>query len=284
MWIFRTSRLTLAASLAAVTLFAAAVPNPDSTVDDMIRAGNEAYLRGDTTMADQLYRQAEQRTADPGLVAFNRAGLFFQAGNYREAELFYVRVLDDQAAPSKRRARAWYNRGVCLIHRGGVSEYRSAIESFERCLAIVTKSDDSLVTDAQHNLELAKLLWNQSRANDKEVPPPNTPPKDSPPESPPKPKAGDNEPTEPGDNPDAAKTKTKPDTQPVKAKPGQTPTPTGQKAVGKGNMAVLLDSVEKMDLSQEDARDYLRRIAERLEKDRRNSAAPGPERPNVLDW
>ena len=58
--------------LAAVFLLAAA-PLATETPDDLIRRANEALRAGDAETADQLYTTAEERTADPGLVAFNRA-------------------------------------------------------------------------------------------------------------------------------------------------------------------------------------------------------------------
>src|SRR5438128_8324322 len=90
-------------------LLLAAAPGAE---DDLIRAANAAYLRGDADAADMLYAQAEERAADPGLVAFNRAAVLFQRGEFREAELHYMRVLEDKACPPERAARAWFNRGI----------------------------------------------------------------------------------------------------------------------------------------------------------------------------
>src|SRR5207245_17713 len=87
--------------------------------EDVIRAANAAFLRDDLAAADRLYAAAEERTADPGLVAFNRATVLFQKGEFRDAELHYSRVLDDRACPPERAARAWFNRGTCLVRRGG---------------------------------------------------------------------------------------------------------------------------------------------------------------------
>src|SRR4051812_28791754 len=119
-------------ALVAACGVAAAMPQ----ADDLIREANAAFLRDDVAAADRLYAAAEERTADPGLVAFNRAAVLFQKGEFRDAELQYARVLDDRACPPERAARAWFNRGTCLVRRGGTAAvYRSAIACFERCLA-----------------------------------------------------------------------------------------------------------------------------------------------------
>ena len=72
-----------------------------------------------------------------------------------------------------------------MLRRGGLSQYRSAIESFERSLA-TPEVDPDLARDAEHNLELAKLLWLEARAkaNAKTLPnelPPEQPPEAKPP-------------------------------------------------------------------------------------------------------
>src|SRR5262245_10932041 len=85
--------------------------------DELVRQGNAAFRAGDAAAAGRLYAAAVEYTADPGLVAFNTAAVLFEQGEYRDAELHYVRALDDKAAPPDRRAKALYNRGVCIVKR-----------------------------------------------------------------------------------------------------------------------------------------------------------------------
>src|SRR5262245_43565913 len=87
----------------ALTLVSAA-PGPD--VEDLVRQGNEAFAQKDYAAAVKFYEQAEERTPDPGLVAFNKAAALFRLERYREAELSYQRCLEDGEAPETRRARA----------------------------------------------------------------------------------------------------------------------------------------------------------------------------------
>ena len=157
---------------ALIGLIAAA---PSGEPEDLIRRANAAFLAGDAEAADSLYAAAEERTGDPGLVSFNKAAILFQKGEFYAAEVHYARTLDDSACPPPRAARAWFNRGTCLLRRGGSpSVFRSAIACFDRCLDS-NILDEPLKADARHNLELAKLLW--AEANKKAAKPetPNAP-------------------------------------------------------------------------------------------------------------
>ncbi|OWK45654.1 hypothetical protein [Fimbriiglobus ruber] len=272
---------------AAVVLALAAASPPDiGPPDELIRLGNDAFLRGDAARADQLFATAGERTADPGLVAFNRAAVAVQKHEFREAEEDYTRVLDDRAAPPARRARALYNRGVCLLNRGGsAATLRSAIAYFEQAID-VPGSNAALTADAQHNLELAKLLWNRARAQEKVPPRPNDLPQDlPPPEPPPQRPDTDNDPNPPGDDPFGANGGAgKLESGAGAAQKGQQQRETRQQTPGAGSLPVRFDPNPPQALSPEDTRAYLRQINARLNKDRRDNIPPVPERPHVRDW
>jgi tetratricopeptide (TPR) repeat protein len=265
----------------AVGLAVAADPPDPRPPEELIRLGNEAYLRGDLAAAERHYAAAAERTTDPGLVAFNRAAVAAQLGEFREAELEYLRVLDDRAAPPDRRAKAQYNRGACLLARGGpASVYRSAIACFEQSLDLFP-ADDPLAADARHNLELAKLLWAKALAAEKTRPKPN----DLPPDVPDPPPEGTGR--DPGTDPDGpgGQSGLRPELVPGRP-PGGRPRETNQQTPGAGNLPVVLDADRPQPLTPEDTRAILQRVAERLEKDRRANARllTGPERPDVRDW
>lgn len=257
--------------------------------DELIRRANAAFQRGDTEAADALYAAAEERTGDPGLVAFNKAAVLFQRGEFRDAELHYIRVLDDKACPPDRAARAWFNRGTCLLRRGGSPGiYRSAVGCFERCLDL-RPADEPLKADARHNLELAKLLWIE--ANRKAAKPENL--NDPPPEldSQPPPQANGSDPQ--GNTPEAGPgADGQKDTQPVQ-QPTIGPTPknganqTDAKTAGNNpNLQPLKDDDKPQPLSPEDTREYLKRTEERLRKERQGMLRMlyGPDRLGVRDW
>jgi tetratricopeptide (TPR) repeat protein len=167
----------------SVCLLAAANPADDPNPDDVIRQANAAFEAGEaarakgeadvarqrTDEADRLYAMAEERTADPGLVAFNRATVLFKQEKYREAEMYYGRVLQDTACPPERAARANYNRGTCLLLLGGGSEvYLRAIAYLSRCHDS-DAADAQLKANARDNLELAKTLWKKAYDEEKKA-------------------------------------------------------------------------------------------------------------------
>jgi tetratricopeptide (TPR) repeat protein len=277
-------------ALTAVGLVAlvAAAPQDTRPPDELIRAGNAAVGRGEFDAAEKLYAAAEERTTDPGLVAFNKAAAHFHRREYAAAEQHYTRALDDAAAPAERRARALYNRGVCLVkrERAGLGEYRTAIDSFERCLGMAP-ADPGLVADARHNLELAKLLWAAARAKERKKPLPNEPTDDEPPQpQPPRPDPA-YDPFDPANGGPDGGPRYAGGTEPLgSASKGGTPRGTDAKTGGKGNQPVLANADRLPEWTDRQVREYLDRLAGRLAKDRRGTAvltAPA-ERPNVKDW
>ena len=158
------SRLALAVlPLAALVALVAAAPPQADAPDELIRRANELFRAGDADAveaADKLYASAEERAADPGLVAFNRAAVHFERGQFPQAEKQYDRVLGDAACPADRAAKAWYNRGTCLLRRGGsMSVYRSAVACFENTLdspAANAEASRSPIRAASHMMPALK--------------------------------------------------------------------------------------------------------------------------------
>jgi tetratricopeptide (TPR) repeat protein len=273
--------------LTAIVLLVAAAPPSTQSPDELVRRANEAFRAGDADAADVLYATAEELTADPGLVAFNRAAVLFERGQFRDAEAQYARVLDDAACPPERAARAWFNRGTCLLRRGGsASVYRSAIACFEHTIDSAA-ADEPLRAEARTNLELAKLLWNEARKKADEKKSPNDPP---PEEEKPQPRPQEPDRGHTGDDPGGADPggvgKKPVGTQPV-PKTGIQPTPNDQKTAGNNaNLDVLKDTSEVQHLSPEDTRAYLEEMAKRLKRERRAMLETlyGPDRPGLPDW
>jgi tetratricopeptide (TPR) repeat protein len=281
--VMRTSRvLVLLAALAAVS-----AGQPAESPDDLIRLGNDAFDRGDYDAADRFYAAAAEHTPDPGLVAFNRATAAVRRGNTLDAEANYIRALDDRDIPPARRARALYNRGVCLMLRGQSSAamLRSAIACFEQA-ADADGADAALAADARHNLELAKLLWDRARAKEHTPQRPNDLPPDVP--EPPPPRGQQDPGNDPGANDVGPNGPTGGRVEPIAgAGPkGSNPRETQQKAPGAGNLPVRLDPDQADSLSTDDAKSLLRQQVERMKKARHDNArlTAGPERPHVRDW
>ncbi|MFO0804086.1 MAG: hypothetical protein U0791_13310 [Gemmataceae bacterium] len=274
-------RRCLPALFAALALIAAA---PTDAPEDLIRRANAAFLAGDSETAESLYGQAEERTGDPGLVAFNRAAVQFQRGEFFAAESNYARTLEDAACPSARAAKAWFNRGTCLLRRGAsAAVYRSAVACFDRCLDS-PGADAPLKADARKNLELAKLLWIEAN---KKAAKPDAPNEPAPEESRPDPPAGSKDGNDPKSDPGGG-SGTKKDVRPMPV-PAPDKNAKGGNDTMPGNGAVLqpiADDGVPQKLSPEDTREYLRRAEQRLRDERRGlfKTLYGTPRPGIRDW
>jgi tetratricopeptide (TPR) repeat protein len=261
----------------ATTLLLAAGPQRVN-VSDTLTEANLAALRGDFTHAETLYEQAAQTSTDPGLVSFNKAYCAVQQQQYRIAEAHYRQVLDDTEAPRTRLASAHYNRAVCLIRIGGLTEYRLAIDHLEACLGF--EISEELRGDARQNLEIAKLLWISAREREKQKPKPNDPAKTDPPPS----------------------TKEDPPAPPPEMEPRQEPASTPQQGNGTnatgnaqktdktqggaGTLPVKFNGSELPPWTEAELTEYLQQLSKRVAKERRATealTAPAP-RPNVKDW
>jgi hypothetical protein len=276
---------------AAIVLAVAASPSTEPTAEQLIREANAAFIRQDFIAADQLYDAAGLVASDPGLVAFNHAAVQAENQNYVEAAKSYDLVINDAACPPERAAKAWYNRGTCLLHHPSATAavYRSAIACLDRCLNSQA-SDPPLKANARYNLKLAKLLWNEARKKEKRDDNPNTnlPPEERQDQIP-KPigseaVSGENAQGEgkaPGNNSDIVQ-------QPgvgegtrdiAKHTQAMTPGATGQ-------LQPLEDKNEIQPLSPEQTREYLRHTAERLRRAQQlmRRTLYGGERSGSHDW
>ena len=274
-------------SLLAISLIAATKTTPP---DDLVRDGNAAFERGDYPGAESLYTQAEERAADPGLVAFNKGDALYQQEKYREAEVHFRRALSDAAISPERRRRTLYNLGNSLLKQAGendVARLRTAIRCYELCLDATPAGDAELRSDAAYNLELAKLLWAKARAkspsaqkpineNDddlREPPEPKKEPKDDGTGTAPEPKKG---------NEQRAKFEDAGKDDPKKGSPVE----TKEKKPGPSQVPVLKDEDPLQPMSEEAALASVRERGEQLRKERREMRrqAANPATPLANDW
>ena len=278
-------RLLLRPALLLVLL--AAQPPASEPPEELIRKANAAFLRDDAEAADALYAAAEERAADPGLVAFNKAAVLAKKEQFREAELLYARVLSDAACLPERAAKAWFNRGTCLLRskQSTPSVFRAAVVCFERSLEL-NAADEPLRSDARHNLELAKLLWAEANKKAAKLDSPNDPPPDLDPPSAKEPNGTGPEPTDPGpgDGSKDPRATQQPTTVPM-PKGGATPT-DGKMAGNNPNLQPLIDNEAPQPLSPEQTREYLKQTDARLraEREKMLRLLSGPDRPGVRDW
>jgi tetratricopeptide (TPR) repeat protein len=149
---------------------------PDANVERLLRDGNAAFDRGDYEQAVEFYSQAEDRTTDPGQVAYNKATALYRlalaekeegsgdpASRFRQAEDYYRRGAEGADEP--RRSRALFGLANSLV-QGRSAEARSLLQAVRCYRECLRSPDPQIAEDARHNLELAKLLWLRVRAKD----------------------------------------------------------------------------------------------------------------------
>jgi Ca-activated chloride channel family protein len=158
--------MALVALLAILSVSAADPPE----IEALLRRGNEAFALQQYDVALRFYEQAEALTLDPGLVSFNKAAAYSRLEKYKEAIECYRRCLEDDGAPSARRARAGFDLGNALLRDAGnhAPTLAQAVQAYRACLREPDLTGD-LRADARHNLELAQLLWLKAR-NDQKTP------------------------------------------------------------------------------------------------------------------
>ena len=261
---------------------------PPTSPDGLIRQANEAFLREAFDLAEQLYGQAEERTTDPGLVAFNKGLVLYQREKYRDAEVHFRRTLEDRLIPHERQSRAWYNLGNCLLKQAGeenVKQLRSAIACFENALES-EGINERLAADARYHLELSKMLWAKANAKQSQQ---NTPNEDPPEQDHTPKKSSDTKEDQPKDDKEK-NAKTGKEKEPkmesvekkkeMKAKEIESP----KKSPGVGTLPVLADDSEVHALSPEDTRALLQRIEDRLAKERINLRREASSGNRERDW
>jgi tetratricopeptide (TPR) repeat protein len=237
--------------------------------------GDRAYERGDFAQAVDYYSAAEERTTDPGLVAFNKAAALYRLGRFREAELEYLRSLEDSSSP--RRDELYYNLGNCLVRQSQEKSARMlerAVHAYEKCLSM--NPVEWLRENSRHNLELARALWSKAKSSQGEEQSPDSP--DSNQE-----RSADSGSREVDPVPSGGGTA---QSAGERINPrGTEPGGSDQLSPGAGNLPVLVDTDEIQPLAPEDAGALLAKAAARIERERREhfkqrASKPLPHVPN----
>jgi hypothetical protein len=263
-------------------VWSALLPAPSPL--EQVRRGNAAYERGDYDAAAAAYTGAETRIADPGLAAYNKAAALYQKSLYRDAELLYRCCLED--ASGVRRIHALYGLGNALVqqsHERGADVLRAALRAYEDCLK-QPGIEAAVTDDAQHNLELAKLLLLRVQSRSSEQPPnkPDDPEQDRP------------KPPEPRQSPDLGpeqsgmgKTDARGDRRRVRQDQAKDATKSDEGSPGAGSLPPVPDQDDLAPMAREDAEEHLQRAAARILRERRAHQQQRRARPvsgNGLDW
>jgi Ca-activated chloride channel family protein len=259
-------------------VFAGAAPR--QTAEECLRAGNAAFHAGQFDLALDFYTRAEEMIDDPGLVALNKAATFFRLGQYHQAAVYYQRSLED--ATGERRADLLYDRGNALLKEAQAQDdarvFNQAIRSYEECLREPAARSE-LQEDAKHNLKLAQALRRLAKPReDSRDPDRSTEDRTS---------EERNPATQSTAGTDSA----------LKEDSKGKPQRVGQKEIGKdvkrsnrpmpgtGNLQPVPDEDELVPMPPEDAAEHLRRAAESVLTERKQSrrAAVANSR-RVMNW
>jgi tetratricopeptide (TPR) repeat protein len=259
---------------------------PADHAEAWVRRGAAAFEHGDYATALDAFTKAEERITDPGLVAFDKAAALYRLGRFREAELHYLRALDD--ANGQRRARSLYDLANSVVQQAQPRDLRlltRAIGYYEECLRQPDIGPE-LAANARANLELAQTQLARAKAardeQNPDEPEPDNPsaPPEQPREQGPTPRGnqipGATEST--GAGPEGS---AQPGDTATGAHPTEAPPPPGV-----GNLPPIPDKDDLVPLSPEDTAAYLRQIAERVLRERREHKLRSKSTPSgqVKDW
>lgn len=265
------------AAALALLLVSASLP---SDAERWLRLGNAAFERGAYAEAAGFYERAEETTTDPGLVALNQAAALYRLGRFRDAELHYLRALEDAAG--ERRGRAFFDLGNALVQESqGIDAgmIDRAIASYESCLREPLTLGE-LRDDVEFNLQVARDLRQRAKSAKKET-------------------AADSQRKAPEDE----ATQQRPPRRGAESADGSDPhgemqrgaagepgkdgeaQASQQRQPGTGNLPPVPDSDELVTLAPEDALAHLHRATRRvLEEVQKQKLQTGRATRNVLDW
>ena len=140
-----------------------------------MKAGNEAYLRGNYNDAQAAFQQATLDKPDKPVPHYNLGTALYRQGKFREATRAFQASLSThtrQTENSLNLAYVYYNLGNAQFKTGDLA---AAIASYKHTLRL-----DPQDIDAQHNLALALQLAKQQEDLAQQQGNKNSPPKTEP--------------------------------------------------------------------------------------------------------
>lgn len=113
-----------------------------------MKAGNDAYNKGDYKNAEILYRKAiEAKGGNFNSALFNLGDAFYKQKNYDDAAKIYQNIIDSDA-PAAMKASSYHNLGNCYLQQ---KKYQESIDSYKRSMKLQPNDKDT-----KYNLEYAK--------------------------------------------------------------------------------------------------------------------------------
>jgi Ca-activated chloride channel family protein len=107
-------------------------------VNRTIKAGNDAYKKGDYKNAASLYKTVLGKDSKNTTAKFNLGNSLYKQSDLASAEKYYDEVTSSTDASLK--AKSFYNKGVAEAQQQKLPE---AIESFKQALLLTPEDDDT---------------------------------------------------------------------------------------------------------------------------------------------
>jgi Ca-activated chloride channel family protein len=149
-------------AVSAITIILLSSPARCDSPGRLVKKGNSSFEKGDLEDAGTFYERASVKLPESPIVEFNIGNVNYMEGDYEAA-----RTRFENAAMKSRdlslEARAWYNTGNCAFRQGQRqidSDMEKALEYFQESVRFygAALEKDPEVTDAAHNLEVARLV------------------------------------------------------------------------------------------------------------------------------
>ena len=133
----------------------------------LVKEGNQAYGEGKYDEALKSYEQAAGEEPASGRIPFNKGAALYQQGDYSKAleEFQKAAAAGSTAEDRELESRAQYNAGNSLFRmseqqkaapRGALDLLGRSVSAYRRALQL-----DPALTDAAHNLEVARIQMKQ---------------------------------------------------------------------------------------------------------------------------
>ena len=125
-----------------------------------MKAGNDAYLRGNYDAAQAAFQQTTLEKPDNPVAHYNLGTALYRQGKFQEAVRTFQASLSRHSEQTAKQIKSTLNRSSILYNLGNaqfkVGDLTSAIGTYQQVLRL-----DLEDTDAQHNLALARQLLKQ---------------------------------------------------------------------------------------------------------------------------
>ncbi len=128
---------------------------------DLVSRGNDQFQQGNYQKAIEYYDRASVRDPESAVILFNLGDAYYRKDDYGKAREFFEKTTMKSTSLSLE-GRAWYNMGNCAFREGDRqldSDMEKALQSYRESVKLyyTALAKDSTLTEAKHNMEIARL-------------------------------------------------------------------------------------------------------------------------------